>query len=59
MKAATFLYIAGGCFVIAAALEIFHKYDWESAVMAPAYIFLLCGVIALLHNYWTARQKQQ
>ena len=57
MKAATFLYIAGGCFIIAAALDYFHKYDWESAVMAPAYVFLLCGIIALIHNYWTARKK--
>ena len=59
MKAAAFLYIAGGCFLIAATLDFFHKYDWESAVMAPGYLFLLCGVIALIHNYWTARQNQR
>ena len=58
MKAAVFLYIAGGCFLIAALLEHFKKYDWESAVMAPAYVFLLCGIIALIHNYWTARRKR-
>lgn len=58
MKAATFLYIAGGCFIIAAILDHFQKYDWESAVMAPAYVFLLCGIIALIHNYWTARRKR-
>ena len=57
MKAATFLYIAGGCFIIAAALDYFKQYDWESAVMAPAYVFLLCGIIALIHNFWTARKK--
>jgi hypothetical protein len=59
MKAAAFLYIAGACFLIAAALEYFHMSDWESAVMVPAYIFLLCGVIALIHIYWTSRQKRQ
>ncbi len=58
MKAATFLYIAGGCLIIAAVLDYFKKYDWESAVMAPAYVFLLCGIIALIHNYWTARRKR-
>ena len=56
MKAANFLYIAGGCFIIA-ALDYSKQYDWESAVMAPAYVFLLCGIIALIHNYWTARKK--
>lgn len=58
MKAATFLYIAGGCFIIAAVLDYFKQYDWESAVMAPAYVFLLCGVIALIHVYWTRRQQR-
>lgn len=58
MKAATFLYIAGTCFIIAAILDHYKQFAWESAVMAPAYVFLLCGVIALIHNYWTQRKKR-
>jgi hypothetical protein len=58
MKAATFFYISGGCFIFAAVLDYFRKYDWESAVMVPAYVFLVCGIIALIHNFWTARQKR-
>ncbi len=58
MKAATFLYIAGSCLILAAVLEYFRKYDWESAVMAPAYVFLLCGIIALIHKFWTARHNR-
>lgn len=54
MKAATFLYVAGGCFLIAAVHKYFHKYDWESAVTAPADAFLLCGMLLP----FTARLKR-
>ena len=57
MKAVTFLYVDGGWFVIAVVFDYFHKYNRESAVMTPAYIVLLCGIIARIPNFWTSRQN--
>jgi hypothetical protein len=57
MKATNFLYIAGGCFVLAAAFRYWNKLAVATALYVPGVIFLLIGVVLLIHSYWSSRRK--
>jgi len=59
MKAANFLYIAGGCFVLAAVFRYFGRLPLATALYVPGVVFALCGIILLIHSHWKARQKDK
>jgi uncharacterized membrane protein len=59
MTAARFLYISGACFLLAAAFRFTGKWEAAYALYVPAIVFLVCGVIALVHNLWTSRAKSK
>jgi hypothetical protein len=52
MTAARFLYISGACFILSAVLRHFGKNDAAFSAYVPAIVFLVCGVVALVRNYW-------
>jgi cytochrome b subunit of formate dehydrogenase len=52
MTAARFLYISGACFLLAAAFRYFGKEQAALSTYVPALVFLICGVIALIHRFW-------
>ncbi len=55
MKAANFLFIAGGCFILAAVFRYFHNLPIATALYVPGVIFLVIGAVFMIHSFWTSR----
>jgi hypothetical protein len=57
MTAARFLYISGGCFLLAGIAKYLGKEAAAFSLYVPGIVFLICGSVALVHNYFAARKK--
>lgn len=49
-----FLMLAGGCFILAAALWHFQISQAGWALMVPGVVFLICGAAGMIHHFWTS-----